>query len=170
MHYRRKLRGTPMVPEKLRAKAKGETCAVAACSRAVIAKGLCPQHWKRKRMNSPLTTPIKEYSRSGRRFGSFTTNHGYIRTFAPDHANADSTGYVLAHRQAMADSLGRPLLAHETVHHKNGDRADNRLVKGHEMHCPGVCCNLELWSKAQPYGQRAADKLAWAREIIKLYG
>jgi len=55
----------------------------------------------------------------------------------------------------MAGQLGRPLLSEETVHHRNGDRLDNR---------PG---NLELWSTAQPKGQRIPDKLTFALELVR---
>lgn len=45
----------------------------------------------------------------------------------PFYSMANREGYILEHRLLMAQALGRPLASNEHVHHKNGDRKDNRL-------------------------------------------
>jgi len=82
---------------------------------------------------------------------------GYLKVYSPRHPNAQKRGYVLQHVLVMSAILGRSLLPEETVHHKNGDRTDNRPD------------NLELWSHAQPKGQRVEDKVAWAIDLLNTY-
>ena len=109
---------------------------------------MCSAHWQRDRKGQDMTAPIITLGPRG---------EGYI----------DKAGYriisvngvkIPEHRHVMQEHLGRELMSHESVHHKNGVRNDNRLE------------NLELWSKAQPYGQRVSDKIEWAKEILALYG
>lgn len=58
----------------------------------------------------------------------------------------------------MRQLLGREYYPGESVHHKNGNRSDNRPE------------NLELWVVSQPAGQRPQDLLSYAYEIIARYG
>lgn len=87
----------------------------------------------------------------------YVTGDGYFAVKRHGHPNERSDGYVLAHRFVMSDYLGRALFLNERVHHKNGDKLDNRLS------------NLELWIVSQPPGQRPVDLVAWARRFLSDY-
>jgi protein-arginine kinase activator protein McsA len=52
---------------------------------------------------------------------------GYVSVYRPEHPAAYTSGQILEHRIVMEESLGRLLTKDETVHHINGDKADNRV-------------------------------------------
>jgi hypothetical protein len=83
-----------------------------------------------------------------------TTNEGYVMV----KVRPGNQGWEMEHRLVMEETLGRPLLLGETVHHKRpNSKHDNR---------PG---NLELWVTHQPKGQRPEDIVEWAVEMLGRY-
>ncbi len=86
----------------------------------------------------------------------FIDAQGYVRRELPLNGGR-RTKHEMEHRVVMAETLGRALAPGENVHHLNGVKHDNRPE------------NLELWITSQPSGQRRADLVAWAHEILARY-
>jgi hypothetical protein len=145
MHYMRQWHhGDPLY-------VRDTICSIEGCEATIRGHKLCNRHLLRKqRFGDPLYTRPKPQP--------YVTNTGYRMLHMPGHPNAYANGRVLEHIVVMAETLGRPLAKGESIHHRNGNRLDNRPQ------------NLELWSSRHPAGQRVSDLLTYAHEIIALYG
>lgn len=54
-----------------------------------------------------------------------TSAQGYAMVWAPNHPNARQGGWILEHRLAMSNKIGRPLLETEIVHHVDENKLNN---------------------------------------------
>ena len=151
-HYKRKLRGADMESPWQRGATRDSACSIEWCERRADAHGMCEGHNRRKRTGVDLNKPWR-YNESG----EGRTPDGYVLVFDRDPEGRRLKTYRMKHRIVMEETLGRPLRGTENVHHLNGVRDDNHPE------------NLELWVVSQPAGQRPADLVAWARQIIELY-
>jgi hypothetical protein len=71
--------------------------------------------------------------------GKYLSSYGYVYIYSPKHPFKNNIGYVFKHRLVMEKFLGRYLKKKEVVHHKNGNKSDNRLknlqlFKNHGKH------------------------------------
>ena len=162
-HYLRWVRLGELQEERPLSRQVNFQCTVDGCDRPAESRGLCRAHAHRKRRLGDVQAdrPIREIV--GR-----NKNHGYWRVPVPPELRHLTNGKTndAEHRLEMAKLLGRALRDDESVHHVNGDRTDNRTDGPLVNFRSG---NLELWSRWQPSGQRVADKIDYAIEILERY-
>ena len=154
-HYLRWVRLGDVQEDRPLSRQVNSMCDVDGCTRLAVARGMCPAHASRKRKWGDVRAdqPIREVAGGG------YVHHGYRVVPVPRklrHLTNGESPY-LEHRLVMAQVLGRPLTDNESVHHKDGNRLNNDPS------------NLELWSRWQPSGQRVADKIAYAIELLERY-
>lgn len=83
----------------------------------------------------------KSYNWKG---GKYVNKKGYVCVRNTTHP-CNNAGYVLEHRLVIEKNLGRILGKNEVIHHKNGNRQDNKLE------------NLELLNRSDH------QKIHWAQ-------
>lgn len=138
--------GVKQIPGKKRGV---DPCTVEGCDKLIRSLGLCEMHYYRQRRHGDPSIFLRDHNRIGI---PFEGKGGYLYIIEEKGSRPKPH-----HRHVMEKELGRLLRDNENVHHKNGDRKDNRLE------------NLELWNTGQPAGQRVEDKISFYKEFLKLY-
>ena len=147
-HYARYKRcGSPLGKQVMR-DSKSAICSVKGCGSPYKARGFCSTHYERMRKNGTLK------SRGKRPAGEGTIINGYVVFIR--HLDGKKIN-IRQCRLVMENKLGRALSPKETIHHKNGNRSDDREE------------NLELWCSVHPKGQRVSDLINYAKYILERY-
>lgn len=121
---------------------KPYTCSKTEWSKRVACSRTCKKIWSKGRHFNPngefkkgepgfwtgKERPNVTGDKHGRwKGGKYKAPSGYVFVLVPGHPYGKDYGYVREHRLVMEKHLGRYLMPHEVVHHKNEIKDDNRL-------------------------------------------
>lgn len=85
--------------------------------------------------------------------------NGRVAIYMPEHAGANNRGYVLRSRIVMEEVIGRLLRPEEFVHHKNGDKTDDRPEN---LSLEDISSHAKIHAIATPRGK----KLYESRQVL----
>ena len=142
-HYMRTVRGKSLL-NPVHKKKSIEVCTQRGCDRPHLCRGFCKLHYERMRINGDPRIIRRTKANSIEEI-KWRTYNGYVY-------GAYKGKKLMQHRFVWEQHHGRALQPFENIHHINGRRDDNRIE------------NLELWTKAQPCGQRPEDLVAWVMD------
>lgn len=140
LHYQRWRKGTNVgveVPVYNQQKSVGvytqtATCIVGGCDRRPVNRWMCDRHAQQRvagiiDAQGNQLRPFLPW-KNKRKEGPIKDGAGYLLVFPPpEYKGKTRDGRVLEHRLVMAQHLGRLLEDWELVHHKDGDRENNKL-------------------------------------------
>lgn len=109
-----------------------------------------------KATRGELTKEANPWWKGGKRVHKSGYIYILIDEDDPMRCMAGREAIVFEHRLVMARHIGRPLTDNETVHHRNGNKTDNRIenlelwignhsngIRLDDYHCPGCQCHKE---------------------------
>lgn len=125
------LEGNQLRELKKRSPYEGQVCLIDDCGRRPINRGMCDRHAQQRAAGilDAEGNQLRPLMPAGRRRTKdrWVGQEGYVLVRAPEgHPRARVDGTILEHRLVVEEALGRYLEEWEVVHHKNGNRSDNR--------------------------------------------
>jgi hypothetical protein len=121
-----------------------EICLVTHCDKPLKEMGMCSKHYQQLRTGiiNEQGQKLRDFIKRPRK-DKWIGRDGYVLVPAPEgHPKPRADGSILQHRLVMEQAIGRYLQEWEIVHHKNGNRQDNRienleLMDGRSRHGAG---------------------------------
>lgn len=167
-HYNRLRRGNDfsLPVRQQNGRYQDDVCIVGGCVSRPVAKNMCGLHYNRSRRIAGKVAQKHDPNYDSRRIAEMTAplrgtgpiemkrwvnRLGYVLIVVPQNTpgapkkrsllTKHRTTHMLEHRYVMSKHLGRAILPWETVHHKDGNRANNdisNLELRSGQHGPGI--------------------------------